>query len=308
MLMKFFRLPLIIVRQFLRDAWVGANSLTIVSMWEVLKLPYRDMISALSAFFCVFMLVLSLVGIGSDFLNSRRLSEWGLLIVQFVGSALVVWVVNSLVRWREQVSPRQFDIEKYRSRQNIRADGRVKQESAPGIEMLVFPYSKSKLVAAAFLVGGVILIGIFLVFDAAGRSNSLSATLLFVAGILTMVMGMSVAPKIRRKMHEGGSPGVIIDGIGISLFPHYSSEITVRWSDVEKIEKIGRFTAVFVQDPEEYLRGSDVYDKWTDRKNLDYFGTPVVVVADLLDVRYDHLHDCIEAQFNKHRWETVNGG
>ena len=265
---------MIILRQFLKDAWTGANAMAPASMFNLLKLPYREIVSAFAAFWFLFATSLMLVGISAEKYDGDEPSDWWSYFLFWACPGFVIWVVNSAVRWREQNSSKKFDVS-------------IFQPHGMDDEVLTFPYSKTNLMRYAVLFGATFLFGIWLLINA-GREmhDPLKLIVSLVCGFVLIGIGGAAALAMRQKLLSD-APGLIIDRDGMTIHPRTPLGIFVPWSEIAQIKRNGRFTETFAREPEKFAPASGYFRKWAFRVSLKRGEATITIWPELLAVQYD---------------------
>lgn len=169
------------------------------------------------------------------------------------------------------------------------------------INTIIISFSKKK--TFIWLIGAIAFVGAgcWLLFGNPKFGNALLDNLWFTktVGAASLVFfGFSAYFFIRNLMANG--PGLIINDIGID---DYSSAVAVKiyWEDIEAIEAMQiqsqPIILVKVSNPQTYIDRAKGFKRKMMAMNNKYYGTPVSISANGLQISFDELLQLISGRF-----------
>jgi hypothetical protein len=124
------------------------------------------------------------------------------------------------------------------------------------------------------------------------------------AGITGLILSILVIRKWLSK-----KTGFIIDESGITDISNASYTGLVEWNDITKIEgkKVGPIKLIILhtENPEKYINKAKKTAIRQMRKNLHFYGSPVLIVSTRLKTKYDDLLVLIKNEFEKSKRATT---
>ena len=127
-------------------------------------------------------------------------------------------------------------------------------------------------------------------------------------GIAGGVIGLFLSILIIRKWLSKKT-GFIIDKSGITDISNASYTGLVEWNDITKIEgkKVGpiKFIILHTNNPEKYINKAKKTSIRQMRKNLHFYGSPLLIVSSRLKIKYDELVVQITNEFEKSKRTTT---
>ena len=136
-------------------------------------------------------------------------------------------------------------------------------------------------------------------------SNDFEKTRLF--GIAVGVVGLILSILVIRKW-LGKKTGFIINESGIMDISNASYTGLVEWKDITKVEgkKVGPLKVIIlhVRNPNEYIGKAKKVAIRQLRKNLGFYGSPILIVSSRLKINYDDLLVLIMNEFEKSKHTT----
>jgi len=172
------------------------------------------------------------------------------------------------------------------------------------------PLSKTKT-ALLLIVPLFLLISGFLVFlwpesFISPTSNDLGK--IRFQGIAGGVVGLLLSILIIRKWLTK-KIGFTIDKSGITDISNASYTGLVEWNDITKIErkKVGPIKLIILHtnNPEKYINKAKKTSIRQMRKNLHFYGSPILIVSSRLKIKYDDLVVQITNEFEKSKSATT---
>jgi hypothetical protein len=151
--------------------------------------------------------------------------------------------------------------------------------------------------AVLFVAGGLVL---FAIADTQSRFPPIYVKVVSVLAIaffgLCMVYGV-------LKLFDG-APGLVLDREGIIDNSSALAAGRVAWHEIRDIHVVSvkgqRFIALVVRDPGKYLGKGNVLIRWFVEMNYKMYGTPILISAHSLKMRFDDLANQIEHFRRKH--------
>jgi hypothetical protein len=103
--------------------------------------------------------------------------------------------------------------------------------------------------------------------------------------------------------------GLIIDHNGITDISNASYTGLVEWNDITKIEgkKVGPIKLIILHtnNPEKYINQAKKTAIRQLRKNLSFYGSPLLIVSSRLNIKYEELFDTMTKAFNNSKNATA---
>ncbi|MEM9258901.1 MAG: STM3941 family protein [Bacteroidota bacterium] len=97
--------------------------------------------------------------------------------------------------------------------------------------------------------------------------------------------------------------GLVIDSYGVEV-NLYSAHLTIPWEDITAIRPLKvsetNFILIDVERPEKYITGSGLL-RYSWRKNLKRYGTPIAIPTDNLDKNHEELLKLITQEWEEYR-------
>ncbi|PKP02339.1 MAG: hypothetical protein CVU11_12180 [Bacteroidetes bacterium HGW-Bacteroidetes-6] len=127
-------------------------------------------------------------------------------------------------------------------------------------------------------------------------------------GIAGGVVGLLLLILIIRKWLTRKT-GFTIDKSGITDISNASYTGLVEWNDITKVEakKVGpiKLIILHVNNPEKYINKAKKTSIRQMRKNLHFYGSPILIVSSRLKIKYDDLAALITNEFEKSKSATT---
>ena len=103
--------------------------------------------------------------------------------------------------------------------------------------------------------------------------------------------------------------GFTIDQAGITDISNASYTGLVEWNDITKIEgkKVGPIKLIIIHtnNPEKYINKAKKIAIRQMRKNLSFYGSPILIVSSRLKIKYDELLVQLTNEFEKSKSATL---
>lgn len=166
---------------------------------------------------------------------------------------------------------------------------------------ITIPLSKSKTFIWLIVANAFVATGCWLLFGNPKFNNALFDNPWFTKTVGTaslVFFGLGAYFFIRKLMANG--PGLVINDIGID---DYSSAVAVKiyWEDIESIEskqiQSQPIILVKVSNPQTYIDRAKGFNRKMMAMNYKYYGTPVSISANGLQISFDELLQLISARF-----------
>ena len=113
------------------------------------------------------------------------------------------------------------------------------------------------------------------------------ATVAGLVALLLIFLGTTLQ-RLRRR-----EPAFVFDGSGVTIYPQGHSEGPVLWRDVDEITPIHEWGTPFVQlvvsHPEKYLTHGNVLERFFNRLNYRWYGSPVHLTSVGTNIEFDDL-------------------
>lgn len=117
-------------------------------------------------------------------------------------------------------------------------------------------------------------------------------------GIIGLLLSISIIIKWLTK-----NIGFVIDKSGITDGSNASYNGLVEWNDITKVEakKVGPIKLIILHsnNPEKYINKAKKTSIRQLRKNLSFYGSPLLIVSSRLKIKYDDLFTLINSEFRK---------
>lgn len=121
-------------------------------------------------------------------------------------------------------------------------------------------------------------------------------------GIAVGVVGLLLSIIIIRKWISK-KIGFIIDKKGITDISNASYTGLIEWTHITKVEgkKVGpiKLIIIHIDNPVEYINKAKKTSVRQMRKNLQFYGSPILIVSTRLKIQYDELLVLITNEFEK---------
>ena len=128
-------------------------------------------------------------------------------------------------------------------------------------------------------------------------------------GIVDGVAGLFLSLLVIRKWLTKKT-GFTIDESGITDVSNASYTGLVEWNDITKVEgkKVGPIQLIILHTdkPEKYINKAKKTSINQMRKNLSFYGSPLLIVPTRLKIKYDDLVVLITNEFEKKKRETMH--
>lgn len=116
------------------------------------------------------------------------------------------------------------------------------------------------------------------------------------------VIGLFLTIQISRKWLFKKT-GFIIDESGITDLTNASYTGLVEWQDITKVEKkkVGpiKMIILHINNPEKYIKQARKTSIRQMKKNLKFYGSPILIVSSRLKIKYEDLAVLITKEFEK---------
>lgn len=126
-------------------------------------------------------------------------------------------------------------------------------------------------------------------------------------GIVGGVIGLLLSILTTRKWFTR-KIGFIIDKSGITDISNASYTDLIEWNDITKVEgkKIGPIKSIILHtnNPEKYINKAKKTSVRQMRKNVGFFGSPILIVSSRLKIKYGDLVKLITSEFEKAKRTT----
>lgn len=123
------------------------------------------------------------------------------------------------------------------------------------------------------------------------------------AGISLVLAIVFIRKLFTKKM------GFTIDKSGITDISNASYTGLVEWNDITKVEgkKVGPIKLIILHtdNPEKYINKAKKTSIRQMRKNLSFYGSPLLIVSSRLKIKYDDLVVLITNEFEKSKRTTT---
>ncbi|NLI79007.1 MAG: hypothetical protein GX442_21515 [Candidatus Riflebacteria bacterium] len=168
-------------------------------------------------------------------------------------------------------------------------------EAALGETRREVPLSKGKLVAILLGCVGFLALAVWLwtIADVQARYPGLYVKT--VAGVVFVVFGWMGAVTLGSCLDR--SPGLILDAEGIVDNASGVGAGRIAWSEITgfRVVTIRAQTslAIDVTDPERFVRRASGVRRWLVRLNWEYFGTPVHIGSQALQIGFPELVELV---------------
>lgn len=119
-----------------------------------------------------------------------------------------------------------------------------------------------------------------------------------VAGVVGLIFSILIIKKWLNK-----TTGFIIDKSGITDVSNASYTGLIEWSDITKVEgkKVGPIKLIILHtgNPEKYINKAKKTSIRQMRKNLQFYGSPLMIVSTRLKIKFNDLLELIDNEFEK---------
>ncbi len=123
-----------------------------------------------------------------------------------------------------------------------------------------------------------------------------------LSGIVGGCLGLLLSIFIIRKWLNKKT-GFIIDKSGITDISNASYTGLIEWNDIKKVEgkKVGpiKLIILHINNPEKYINKAKKTSMPQMRKNLGFYGSPILIVSSRLKIKYDDLLALTTNEFEK---------
>lgn len=168
------------------------------------------------------------------------------------------------------------------------------------------PLSKTKVALLLLFPIIITIIGALLYFNPesliSAKDNDIEKMKIF--GLAGAIIGLIGTILLVRKWFIKNT-GFIIDQSGIKDLSNASYTGLVEWKDITKIEakKVGPIKLIILHtnDPEKYINQAKKTAVRQLRKNLAFYGSPLMIVSTRLSIKYDDLVTLLNNEFRQVR-------
>lgn len=172
------------------------------------------------------------------------------------------------------------------------------------------PLSKTKTALLLIVPLIALIIGPLIYFSPESfisqTSNDFEKTKLLglVAGVIGLILSILVIVKWLSK-----KTGLILDESGITDISNASYTGLVEWKDITKVEgkKVGPIKLIIphINKPEKYIEKAKKTSIRQMRKNLQFYGSPLLITPNRLKINYDDLLVQMNNEFEKSKRATT---
>ncbi len=130
-----------------------------------------------------------------------------------------------------------------------------------------------------------------------------------VLGIVGGVVGLLLLTLILKKWLTKKT-GFIIDKTGVTDLTNASYPGLIEWKDIKNVEgkKVGpiKLIILHIENPEKYINKAKKTSIRQMKKNLNIYGSPLLIVSSRLKIKSDDLIMQITNEFQKSKGHTSN--